>query len=689
MLSFIPASNTFIAFLGLVLGFGFIIFIHELGHFLAAKWVGIKVTQFAIGFGQSMLTWRKGIGFRVGSTEAEYDKRVAAKLQERGVTGKLDATAEAALIREMGLGETEYRLNWIPLGGYVKMLGQEDLNPAATSADPRSFNAKPVWARAVVVSAGVIMNLVSAVIFFIIAFSAGVAFPPAIAGPVLPTSPAGMAYAAGHDGQAAYRGLKPGDEIVSINDKPMGDFMEVAVTSALSAQGQTLNVKVRRPGEEKLLAYSLVARPDRQTNLLSLGILPPRTTVLEQVPTTGPQAQPALKVPATAVEADGQPVHNFGDYWRIVAGAQGKPVNVTFQDPKDASAKTTVQVSAVPLLLPRQSANDIADLLGMTPATVIPQVSKNSPAEKAGIQPGDLIAQIGTIAWPDPGTLRDAIAQTQGQPFKMVLYRDGKRITLDALKTSADGTLGIYLDFAMNQPIIASTLANTPAANDLELTPGSRILAINGQEVQSWADMQRVLHAAALEMPAEGGSVEISYQLKMAGDIQGKADIAINDVERQRILDTLWIPHLADGFGDLRIPLVADSTWDAAVLGVVKTKHYMMQTYVTLLRLFQGTVKASHLRGPVGIAWEGTRVAKLGWTYLLFFLGLISVNLAVVNFLPIPVVDGGLMVFLIAEKIKGSPVSMRIQNAATVVGLALILSIFAITLFYDLSRLVG
>ena len=71
----------------------------------------------------------------------------------------------------------------------------------------------------------------------------------------------------------------------------------------------------------------------------------------------------------------------------------------------------------------------------------------------------------------------------------------------------------------------------------------------------------------------------------------------------------------------------------------------------------------------------------------MFFLGLISVNLVVINFLPIPIVDGGLMVFLIVEKIKGSPVSARVQTAAMVVGLVLIASIFLITLFYDVSRL--
>src|SRR5436189_3959743 len=97
----------------LIFGFGFVIFWHELGHFLAAKWVGIKVEQFAVGFGQAMFSWRHGMGFTAGSSAKKYEELLAAKQAEF-------------------VGETEYRLNWIPLGGYVKMLGQDDLNPNAT-----------------------------------------------------------------------------------------------------------------------------------------------------------------------------------------------------------------------------------------------------------------------------------------------------------------------------------------------------------------------------------------------------------------------------------------------------------------------------------------------------------------------------------------------------------------------------
>src|SRR5213082_2788554 len=103
----------------LILGFGFVIFWHELGHFLAAKWAGVKVEQFAVGFGQAMFSFRKGLGVRWGSSAREFERRVTeqltktetAELQLKEKVGyhaeQFDRTAA-----ELGLGETEYRLNW-------------------------------------------------------------------------------------------------------------------------------------------------------------------------------------------------------------------------------------------------------------------------------------------------------------------------------------------------------------------------------------------------------------------------------------------------------------------------------------------------------------------------------------------------------------------------------------------------
>lgn len=94
--------GTFANFLVIAAGFGFIIFIHELGHFLAAKWAGIRVLAFSIGFGQVACSYRKGMGLRIGSSEPEYRKRAYG----------LNAEQAQELHKEVS--PTEYRLSWLP-----------------------------------------------------------------------------------------------------------------------------------------------------------------------------------------------------------------------------------------------------------------------------------------------------------------------------------------------------------------------------------------------------------------------------------------------------------------------------------------------------------------------------------------------------------------------------------------------
>ena len=137
---------------GLIFGFGFVIFWHELGHFLAAKWAGVKVEQFAVGIGQAICSYRKGIGFRFGSTQREYGELIDGTTpgQMSATLGTLTDPAELADADHKGksvpppppggpvrpnlsgVGETEYRLNWLPIGGYVKMLGQDDMDADRT-----------------------------------------------------------------------------------------------------------------------------------------------------------------------------------------------------------------------------------------------------------------------------------------------------------------------------------------------------------------------------------------------------------------------------------------------------------------------------------------------------------------------------------------------------------------------------
>ncbi len=207
----------------IALGIGLVIFVHELGHFLAAKTFGVKCEKFYVGF---------DVPLKIGPIKFP---RTLGKFR---------------------YGETEYGIGVIPLGGYVKMLGQDDdprkqeteakrirLNgeeaeETAPQLDPRSFPAKPVWQRMVIISAGVVMNVITGVLFAAIAYGYGISFNPAVVGGVTPGGPAWQA------------GIEPGGKVVAVGtwSDPEMHFREMRMeilTKGLEYPDQEINLSVK------------------------------------------------------------------------------------------------------------------------------------------------------------------------------------------------------------------------------------------------------------------------------------------------------------------------------------------------------------------------------------------------------------------------------------------------------------
>ena len=125
----------------------------------------------------------------------------------------------------------------------------------------------------------------------------------------------------------------------------------------------------------------------------------------------------------------------------------------------------------------------------------------------------------------------------------------------------------------------------------------------------------------------------------------------------------------------------------ALALGAYRTVRFIKEVYLNLYAMLFGRVSARTMSGPLTIATVSYRFAGEDFWQFLLFLGMISVNLAVVNFLPIPVLDGGHFVFLVLEKVLGRPVPERWASAAVIIGLVLILSLMVFVLFLDVRRL--
>ncbi|MEM6258202.1 MAG: site-2 protease family protein [Planctomycetota bacterium] len=721
-------------FILLVLGFGFLIFVHELGHFAVAKWVGIRCPQFAIGFGKAMISWRKGIGFMRGTTEAEYQRRCVEKLKEKGIEPDADgphtgtARYDTDVVKEehkssytgkqmfavgdeMGLGETEYRLNYLPLGGYVKMLGQEDMDPNAKSDDPNAYNNKPIWARACVISAGVVMNMIFGAIFLAVAFMMGVEFPRATVGSVIPDMPATTTYAEGFEGDPNYLGFQEGDVILSINGKKPEDFKDVKIAIALSGSNDSVEIVVQRRGVEEPLTFVCPLKRGKDAEkLLSVGLGPgPGLDIASFAEAKGDiadwyraqiESTPAdQRNPGDGIqilEVNREKAETYSDYLLAFDRSDGDDVPVKFID-RATGTTGLFQVPSIPTLV--RYPDKPNNLLGMVPAGRINAVSPDTPAEEAGLKAGDLILGVGDSnrfnSVPD---LQMTILDNPDQGFEFTVLRDGRVITTDEIKPNSDNIVGIQIVPALDTLVVAKVLDGLPAARLDEgdpFLPGTVVTRVNDKPVSNWTEFQRAVKKLSLQMQVEGAentpapTLTLTVKLPLDDAPLETVTLTLTDDDHRAIAAAGWSPDHTSFFPLTDYVLLkADGLGEAFMIGVDKTKDFVLQTYITLLRLIQGDVKLYNLRGPVGIIDTGTQVAQQGFPYLLFFLGLISVNLAVINFLPIPIVDGGHMVFLIWEKVTGKPPSEKLQVASLYVGLGLIGFVFIATFYFDVMRII-
>ena len=713
--------GTLANFLVIAAGFGFIIFIHELGHFLAAKWAGIRVLAFSIGFGQILCSYRKGIGFRRGSSEHEYRKRASG----------LDTGQTQALHKE--ISPTEYRLSWLPLGGYVKMLGQEDLNPDAASPEPDSYQNCSVPKRMVVISAGVIMNVISAAILFVIVFNAGLRVFPAKAGYIAPDGPAALAEPVNRDDVAV--GLQRGDRITRINDRKMYSFEHILPEVAMSAKGSPISIVVEREGIEGPIEFSAVPIKNPANGLLGIRIDPPITTEVKA--TDDPKLTRqiamfaaeygfgALRPGDRVVGIDDAPARSPLDLIDAAQQSAGEAFEITI-DRAEGTHKAPVQ--PVRELQTGAVASDgglsmVQHVLGLSGVMMVnPHAAPEDTRQ--GLMPADIFAKLGSKPFPSVEEGIEIVRANAGKPMTLEVLRGTpesgyERVRLD-VEVKSDGTIGFYpvpstayapfvrapvriapLPAAGSETQTTDPLPQETAAHQLIEYPGSRVRRVGDTPISTLRDVVGAIieHTRpAYETGAESFTVPITLELPLPVQPDGSIPTTIRDwmlsrAEIESLHELGWsLPGgnaMAQLFAPEQIIDRAPTPLAAIDRGIAESRRVMMQTYLTFLRLFQGSVQVTHLKGPVGIAHLGTQIASQGLIWVLFFMALISINLAVINFLPLPIVDGGQFLMLCYEGLRGRPVPIVIQNVATMAGLLLIGFVFLYVTFNDIKTIFG
>src|SRR5579863_4685996 len=237
--------------------FGLLVLVHEFGHFITAKWAGIRVEEFGLGFPPRLVGVRKREhgGLEViwlGGRRDETDDYIGQKQTPfSGTSGGISSFSD-----KPASNHTIYSLNFIPIGGFVRMPGENgDMHDESGHYDAQSFAAKSAGKRLIVLVAGVTMNVILAMVLFTIAYSLGEPTYPAIIGQVVQGSP------------AAIGGLHPGDTIVAVNGKPVQLFTDLqnAVDNIISADNNKhatlpITFEVRHAGSSQTTTTTVDVR---------------------------------------------------------------------------------------------------------------------------------------------------------------------------------------------------------------------------------------------------------------------------------------------------------------------------------------------------------------------------------------------------------------------------------------------
>lgn len=672
--------NTFGNILMTILGFGSVVLVHEFGHFVVAKLSGIKVEAFSIFMPPTL--------FGVQRIENGFKFRILPKL----IAKEGDETGEGALSFTIGgkgkASETEYRLGLIPFGGFVKMLGQEDTGPVKASDEPRSFANKPAGTRAAVLSAGVVFNVISAVIIFMIVFLIGINLTPAVVGGVVPDSPAARA------------GLKAGDEIIEVaGESDNLDFSNIGIAAALSGRDEKVGLRVRHEdGSEEDL--SLVAEQLPGEPLKAFGIFLPRNLTIARLSEEDANdfySKTGLLAGDTIKSVDGRDVQSSWELEEVILNSL-KPVVTLAAERIGDSGEAELVKSQIRLHWRLADSNDIeseyelSHIYSMVPRmriiTVSDELASSVDNTEASLQPDDVVLAVGDVENPTYKQMRDITEEHEDKELPVKVLRtdaDGSEKTVTVTvkpRRSADNDrvmigLGLVLD--AEHPVVAKTINAEGGPEKLQIPGGATITAVDGTPVSSFYDVIGEIRKYS------GQRITIDYRLNE--EVAGNVALDVGSDDESVTVKSAFAEFMFFPLEDLKRAYKASGPIDAIVMGYRRTVMFIAQTYITLKRLIGGLVSPKNLMGPVGIITFSYRiVAEQPLVYYVYFLGLISAVIAVFNFLPLPPLDGGLILLLLVEKVKGSALSERVQGAIAYAGWALIGALILYVTFNDILR---
>ncbi len=522
------------ALLPIVILLGVLIFFHELGHFLVAKLFDVQVERFSLGFGPALL--------------------------------------------RRTVGETEYVLAALPLGGYVKMLGEVPGEELPEAERERAFNYKPPWQRIAIALAGPVMNMILPVFVVAGLLMTGIPTLTSRVGAVKPGTPAQQS------------GLLPGDRIVSVDGAEIWRWKDL--TSALStAKAPTVAIGVERDGEE--LDFVIERERLEDGGLGPIGVESfAASSMVSVVDEDGLAALAGVRTGDRIVAVNGVEVGDRYGLATAIGQAEG-----ALELELRRSLEGTEELLLVTIR--RDEARSL-EALGLVSADFsVLDVEPASPARAAGLEAGDLFLRVAGQPVVSREQVRDLIRVSKGESLELELLRDGQTVSA-------------------------------------ELSATKRVI------------------------PTPDGGMETRFVI----------GITIG-------------PELTGGeFLDEVISNPFVALWR----GVARTADMFVLIVRGVVQLFSGSVGIGSLAGPIGIGEIAADTLQRSWADFFSFMAVISVNLAILNLLPIPVLDGGQILLTLAEAVRGSPLPDRAREMAQALGLSLILVLMGFAFWNDISR---
>jgi regulator of sigma E protease len=540
-------------FLWFVLLVGVLIFVHELGHFVWAKVFGVKVLRFSLGFGPRLFGFTRG--------------------------------------------ETEYVIAAIPLGGYVRLLGELPGDVVTKKDEGRSFAEQPLWRRVIIVLAGPVMNLAFPLLLYFVVFLGERDMSPPVIGTVLPGAPA--------DGH-----LMPGDRVLAVDGSEVRTFYEL-MQRVEGSIDQPIELTLERRRQQ----VEAVVTPVRSTETRALGMtrevgrigVSTRSplAVIGIISPASPAASARLRSFDRVIAAGGRPIERFADLVEVLEPNRGGTVPITYLRPRrfDGGLENVLELSFYEPHV----------------ATLTPEPGPGSGVLRAGIESSDLY--------------------------------------------------------------VAEVRAGSPEAA-IGLRPGDRLLELDGEPIRLFASFVESLQTSEQtehEITFRRADQVITRRLALERE-QGETEFG-ERFDRYAIGITHWAPTTVEP----PVPNPSPVSY-AARESIAATWDMIELTFTSVVRLVQGRLSVRSLGGPLSIL-EGTQTAASGGPLdYLAFMAFISINLGLLNLLPIPLLDGGHLLFFVIEAISRRPLETRAREIASLVGFGVLVLLMVLAFKNDVER---